>query len=139
VNPTERPERRIGIGPRLSTAEGGTGSQANSAVRFWLEFGLHFTWFRASATPGTYRGGLARGKGHRRGRSAEEADPCGQSPSGMVFCSRGRLTSLDFHLKSKRRVGQRSPGYESGRAAVREMPASRSGGGAYGVLADSSL
>jgi hypothetical protein len=61
VNPTERPERRIGIGPRLSTAEGGTGSQVNGAVRFWLEFGLHFTWFRASATPGTY-GGVSHGE-----------------------------------------------------------------------------
>jgi hypothetical protein len=51
-----------------------------------------------------------RGMGHRRGRPAEEADPCGRSSPGTVFRSRGWLTSLDFDLKSKRRLGPCSPG-----------------------------
>jgi hypothetical protein len=48
--------RRIGARVDAPHEEGGSGSPANGEVRFWLEFGLHFTRFRASATPGTYRG-----------------------------------------------------------------------------------
>jgi hypothetical protein len=68
---TGRPRRRIGVGSRLSTVEGGTGSPANGAVRSWLEFGLCFTRFRTSATLESYRGLWSRGIGHRAERPVE--------------------------------------------------------------------
>jgi hypothetical protein len=105
VNPTGCPERWIGIGSRLSTAEGGTGSQANGAVRFWLEFGLRFTRFRTSATPGTYRGsrtgkraqeGAVGGKGLTRGGEGRSVlvegglGQCCRAPGASVDGAHGR-------------------------------------------------
>jgi hypothetical protein len=139
VNPTGHPGQWIGVGSRLPTAGCGTGSPANGAdtvlARVWAELRT----VPHQRDPRNLLRVFARGIGHRRRRPAEEADPCGRSSLGTVFRSRGRLTSLGFYLKSKRRLGQCSAGYKLGRAAVRGMPASRSAGGAHGVLADSPL
>jgi hypothetical protein len=54
VNPSGHPGQRIGGPVEALHGRGGTGSLANGAVRFWLEFGLRFTRFRTSATLGTY-------------------------------------------------------------------------------------